>query len=61
MSDGRGLVWRYYAFRATNSAGFFVPVTAVVLLDERFGTGFVLSSYAEFSFASLPPRYRPAT
>lgn len=53
MAESRSLVWRYYAFQVTNSAGFFVPVTTIVLLDRGFSMGFVLLSYAVFSFASV--------
>jgi hypothetical protein len=49
----RSLALRYYAFRVTNSAGFFVPVAVVVLLDKGFGMQFVLLSYAVLSFASV--------
>jgi predicted MFS family arabinose efflux permease len=53
MPNDRGLVYRYYAFQATNAAGFFVPVTTVVLLDKGFDLSFVLLSYAVLSLASV--------
>lgn len=59
MTD-RGVVWRYYAFRATNSAGFYLPV-AVVFLEAKFDLAFVGLAYAVFSFgmvaAEVPTGY----
>lgn len=53
MTDSRGLIWRYYAFRATNSAGFYVPVAILFLEDKGFGLDFVGFAYAVFSFAMV--------
>jgi MFS family permease len=53
MTDARSLIRRYYAFRTTDSAGFYVPVAIYFLVDNGYGTGFVLFSYAVFSLASV--------
>ncbi|WP_255149363.1 MFS transporter [Halorarius halobius] len=59
MAD-RGVIWRYYAFRATNSAGFYLPV-AIVFLQAKFDLAFVGLAYAVFSFgmvaAEVPTGY----
>lgn len=59
MAD-RTLIWRYYAFRATNSAGFYLPV-AIVFLEAKFDLAFVGLAYAVFSFgmvvAEIPTGY----
>lgn len=51
MAD-RTPVWRYYAFRATNSAGVYLPV-AIVFLQDRFDLAFVGLAYAVFSFGMV--------
>jgi len=51
--DSRGLIRRYYAFRTTNSAGFYLPVAIYFLVDNGYSTGFVLFAYAVFSLASV--------
>lgn len=51
--DARSLVQRYYAFRVTNSAGFFVPVSDVVPLDKGFGIDFVMLVYTVLSLAGV--------
>jgi len=53
MTASRLLIWRYYAFRTTNSAGFYLPVAIYFLVDNGYGTDFVLFSYAVFSLASV--------
>jgi MFS family permease len=53
MSDSRTLIWRYYLFQTTNSAGFYLPVAIYFLVDNGYGTDFVLFSYAVFSLASV--------
>lgn len=53
MSDSRRLVWRYYAFRTTNSAGFYVPIAILYLKDQGFGLDFIGFAYAVFAFATL--------
>lgn len=53
MANDRGLIRRYYAFRATNSAGFYVPVAVLFLVDRGFGLDFVGFAYAVFSFAMV--------
>jgi MFS family permease len=53
MSDSRTLIWRYYLFQTTNSAGFSLPVAIYFLVDHGYGTDFVLFSYAVFSLAGV--------
>lgn len=53
MTKSRGLIWRYYAYRATNSAGFYVPIAILFLEDKGFGLDFVGFAYAVFSFAMV--------
>jgi len=53
MSSSRWLIWRYYAFRVTNSAGFYVPVAIIFLEDRGYGLGFIGLVYAVFSFAMV--------
>jgi MFS family permease len=53
MSDSRTLIWRYYLFQTTNSAGFYLPVAIYFLVDHGYGTDFVLFSYAVFSLAGV--------
>ncbi len=49
----RGLVWRYYLYRVTTSAGFYVPIAVLYLRDEGYGLGFVGVAYAVYGVASL--------
>lgn len=53
MTDSRGLIWRYYLFRMTNSAGFYLPVAIIYLQDREFGLAFVGYAYAVFGVATL--------
>jgi len=53
MSLPRWTTLAYYAYRATNSAGFYVPVAVVFLTDRGFGLDFVGLSYAVFAVATV--------
>jgi MFS family permease len=53
MSDPDRLIPRYYAYRATNSAGLYLPIAIYFLVDRGYGNEFVLFSYAVFSLASV--------
>jgi len=53
MTSSRWLIWRYYAFRVTNSAGFYVPVAIIFLEHRGYGLGFIGLVYAVFSFAMV--------
>jgi len=53
MARPRWLLLRYYAFRATNSSGFYLPIAIIFLQDEGFGLAFVGLAYAVFSFAQV--------
>lgn len=53
MVGSPGLILRYYAFRMTNSAGFYVPIAVLYLLDQGYGLDFVGLAYAVFSFAMV--------
>lgn len=49
----RGLLPRYYLFRATNTSGFFLPVAIIVLQDKGFGLGFIGLAYGVYAAAKL--------
>ncbi|MFD1646386.1 MFS transporter [Haloarchaeobius litoreus] len=53
MATDRSVVRRYYLFRATNAAGFYLPISVLYLLDQGFGLGFVALVQATFSLAML--------
>jgi MFS family permease len=53
MTDTSHLIPRYYLYRTTNSAGFYLPVAVLFLQDEGFGLGFVGLAYAVYGFATL--------
>ncbi|HKL28842.1 MAG TPA: MFS transporter, partial [Natrialbaceae archaeon] len=53
MRDPDRLIPRYYAYRATNSAGLYLPIAVYFLVDRGYDNGFVLFSYAVFSLASV--------
>jgi predicted MFS family arabinose efflux permease len=53
MVGSPGLILRYYAFRLTNSAGFYVPIAVLYLRDQGYGLDFVGLAYAVFSFAMV--------
>jgi len=52
--DGdRGLIYRYYLYRTTTSAGFYLPVSVLILQDKGFGLGFVGFAYAVYAAGTL--------
>lgn len=51
MSERNGLVVRYYAYKVTNTAGFYLPIYFVLLQDKGFAVSFVGFVSAAFSFA----------
>jgi MFS family permease len=52
--DGdRGLVHRYYLYRITTSAGFYLPVAVVILQDKGFGLEFIGVAYAVYALGTL--------
>jgi MFS family permease len=53
MATDESVVRRYYLFRATNAAGFYLPISTLYLLDQGFGLGFVALVQATFSLAML--------
>lgn len=53
MTGSRGLIWLYYAYRATNSAGFYVPVAILYLQDQGFSLAFIGFAYAVYAFGTL--------
>ncbi|WP_435346924.1 MFS transporter [Haloarchaeobius sp. HRN-SO-5] len=61
MTESRHVVWRYYLFRATNSAGFYVAIAIAYLEYMEFGYDFIGLAYAVFSFgmvaAEIPTGY----
>jgi len=61
MRGKRSLVARYYLYRATNSAGFYLPIAILYLTDSGYGLGFVGLAYGLFSVgmvaAEIPTGY----
>ncbi|MEF8773917.1 MAG: MFS transporter [Halobacteriales archaeon] len=53
MNAPNSLRLRYYAYRATTSLGFYVPINVVYLLDQGFGVAFVALTQAVFSATLL--------
>lgn len=53
MATSRGLIWRYYLFRITNTSGFFLPVAIIILRHKGFGVGFIGFAYAVYAFSKL--------
>lgn len=49
----RGLIYRYYLYRITTSAGFYLPVSVLILQDKGFGLGFVAFAYAVYALGTL--------
>lgn len=49
----RGLLPRYYLFRVTNTSGFFLPVSIIVLQDKGFDLGFIGLAYGVYAAAKL--------
>jgi len=48
-----GLIPRYYLFRLTNTSGFFLPVSILILHDKGFGLDFIGMAYAVYGVAKL--------
>lgn len=53
MTQSRWVLLRYYAYRASNSAGFYLPVSIVYLQSQGFGLAFIGLTQATFGLASL--------
>lgn len=53
MATDNSVVRRYYLFRATNAAGFYLPISVLYLTDQGFGLAFVALVQSTFSFAML--------
>jgi MFS family permease len=53
MTGSRWLLARYYAYRASNSAGFYLPISIIFLQREGFGLAFIGLTQATFALASL--------
>ncbi|KPN32034.1 major facilitator superfamily protein [Halolamina pelagica] len=49
----RGLIYRYYLYRITTSAGFYLPVSVLILRDKGYGLGFVGFAYAVYALGTL--------
>lgn len=49
----RGLIYRYYLYRITTSAGFYLPVSVVILQDKGFGLEFIGFAYAVYALGTL--------
>ena len=52
-AGGRGLIYRYYLYRITTSAGFYLPVSVLILRDKGFGLDFVGFAYAVYGLGTL--------
>jgi|AntRauTorcE11898_2_1112593.scaffolds.fasta_scaffold07010_2 MFS family permease len=54
-SDGKGrrLIYRYYLYRITTSAGFYLPVSVLILQDKGFGLDFIGFAYAVYALGTL--------
>lgn len=48
-----GLIPRYYLFRVTNTSGFFLPVSIIILQDKGFGLEFIGLAYGVYAVAKL--------
>lgn len=53
MRDSRSLIWRYYAYRASSAAGFYLPVSILYLKQQGYGLAFIGLAQATFSFTML--------
>lgn len=53
LMGSRPVVWRYYAYQITNTAGFYLPISLLYLQDKGFGLFFIGLSGAVFNFAFL--------
>ncbi|NHN48112.1 MFS transporter [Halostella sp. JP-L12] len=53
MAESRRLIWKYYAYRASSAAGFYLPVSVLYLKDQGYGLAFIGLAQAVFSFALL--------
>jgi MFS family permease len=51
MATSRGIIWRYYIYRATLSNGFFLPVGILYLRYQGFGLAVIGLTQAAFAFA----------
>jgi len=49
----RGLISRYYLYRITTSAGFYLPVSVLILQDKGFGLDFIGFAYAVYALGTL--------
>lgn len=49
----RGLIYRYYLYRITTSAGFYLPVSVLILQDKGFGLEFIGFAYAVYALGTL--------
>ncbi len=53
MAESRRLIWKYYAYRASSAAGFYLPVSILYLKDQGYSLAFIGLAQAVFSFALL--------
>ncbi|MEF8801588.1 MAG: MFS transporter [Halolamina sp.] len=52
-AGNRGLIYRYYLYRITTSAGFYLPVSVVILKHKGFGLEFIGFAYAVYALGTL--------
>jgi MFS family permease len=53
VAGDRGLIHRYYLYRITTSAGFYLPVSVLILQDNGFGLAFIGFAYAVYALGTL--------
>ncbi|WP_435157806.1 MFS transporter [Haladaptatus sp. DFWS20] len=53
MTELRGIVRRYYAYRITDATGFYLPISILYLRDQGFGLAFIGSAQAAFTLAMM--------
>jgi hypothetical protein len=53
MAESRDLIWRYYLYQTTNSAGFYLPISILYLQHRGFGLAFVALTQATFTVAMV--------
>jgi len=53
MAESRPLIWKYYAYRASSAAGFYLPVSILYLKDQGYSLAFIGLAQAVFSFGML--------
>ncbi|WP_135820572.1 MFS transporter [Halostella litorea] len=53
MTESRRLIRKYYAYRASSAAGFYLPVSILHMKDQGYSLAFIGLAQAVFSFGML--------